>query len=127
MAEKFTDLYGSIMEAFDTFGGEPWDVLTWIDDHRDQAPSPTIRTSEVEAETDGQNGDYIAGFIAGVNAVGGKVIEDPQPPSNTVQMFSDLDELTGDGFLIHDRHKEKIAQHLTRLGWVKTPGDDDGH
>ena len=32
----------------------------------------------------------------------------------------DLDELNGDGFLIHHRHKEMIANLLIERGWVKT-------
>lgn len=57
-------------------------------------------------------------FNQALRWAGVKIHPDPEP-TNAQKILADLDGLNGDGFLIHDRHKAKIASHLANLGWAK--------
>ncbi|VEW13537.1 Uncharacterised protein [Brevibacterium casei] len=87
---------------------------------RDEAKR-TITVSEISKAF---GTEYVAWARLCLARIGVTVVPDPEP-TNSQQMFADLEELTGDGFLLRDRHLEKIAKHLTDLGWTKTPEAND--
>lgn len=112
MTEKFTDLYDPIMEAFGTDGAEPWDVLVWLDDNRDQAPGPTILSSQAPDKVRNRNGDYSQGFLDGIEAVGGKIVPVHQP-TNVEKL---AEKIRGAGLYITPDKVDQLARDL----------DDDG-
>lgn len=110
MAEKFTDLYNPIIEALD--GAEPWDVLVWLDDNRDQAPGPTISNSHALDKVRNRNGDYSRGFLDGIEAVGGKIVPVGQP-TNVEKL---AEKIRGAGLYLTPDKVDQLARDL----------DDDG-
>ncbi|ASZ73369.1 hypothetical protein SEA_LUCKYBARNES_52 [Brevibacterium phage LuckyBarnes] len=129
MADKFEDLTDAVGENIDTSDhgvrtGIEW-TLEWLDEHPDQVPGRTITQSRYASEKKDRSLTYMQGFHSAMVEFGGAVVPDPEP-TDSQQMFVDLEGMTGDGFLLQGRHLEKIAKYLTDLGWTKAPGGDNG-
>lgn len=119
----------------------PWRVVngrgqwSWFNDYDMAAdgwvpvPSspakPTITAGEVGRWSHLVRGDNVEtpSLVNFLEALGIEVVLDPVP-TNAELLARDLDELNGDGFLIHNRHKEMIANLLIERGWVKQAGGD---
>ena len=124
MTEKYIDLADRIAEDFPPMTGPDIATLRWLDEHTDQVPGRTMTESEFHEAADAHRNGGL-GWRDLADSLGITVVPGPEPTSS-LQMFADLEELTGDGFLLTGRHLEKIAKHLTALGWTKAPvGDDD--
>ncbi|MGC3023027.1 hypothetical protein [Brevibacterium sp. FAM 24630] len=120
--KKCIDLLPTMLAEMPAYETDIRRVLKWLDENPDQVPGRTITESELgEVVRTHESIRDLVGML------GFTIVEDSEPTTSQ-HIFADLDELNGDGFLIRDRHKEKIAHHLADLGWVKAPeagGDDE--
>ena len=87
---------------------------------------PTITAGEVGRRSHLVRGGNVEtpSLVDFLEALGIEVVPDPVP-TNAELLARDLDELNRDGFLIHNRHKEMIANLLIERGWTKTPEAND--
>lgn len=141
-AEDFAKAQAATLNRTRGLGGRvdhgdslPWLILSeddrrWVRDEDMAAggwvpvPSspakPTITAGEVGRRSHLVRGGNVEtpSLVDFLEALGIEVVPDPVP-SNAELLARDLDELNGDGFLIHNRHKEMIANLLIERGWVK--------
>lgn len=131
MTDTFVELYPDIVQERMlgpvTGLGETRYALHWLDENPSRRPGLTLTENELVAAVDRTNSEDMNEYQKARTLLFhlGYTITDPEPTSSQ-QMFADLEELTGDGFLLHGRHLEKIARHLTGLGWTKAAGGDGG-
>lgn len=116
---KYIDLADRMIEQEDfDYGFMVRATLHWLDDHLDQVPGRTITESEYDRLTSHRNPSFGDGFDAGMLAIGGGVIPDPEPTNaeklEQIVMDADVDSLGG---------YETLAEYLDKAG-VKAPNHD---
>lgn len=124
MSEKYIDLASLITDEIGGYQTEHAVTLNWLDrlaaEHPDQVPGRTMTESEISKAF---GTEYVAWARLCLARIGITVVPDPEP-TNAELLARDLDELNRDGFLIHNRHKEMIANLLIERGWVKQAGGE---